>query len=121
MKNKNIEIIPSQSSKQSSRSSIINIENSDVLEIFGIENENISYFESALPLKIFQKGNQLNIQGEKKYRNVLRNVILKTIHEIKFNKNLREKNLIQENLKMQLLNDIENIENFTITKTSKIK
>ena len=119
MKNKNIEIIPSQSSKQSSRSSIVNIENSDVLEIFGIENENISYFESALPLKIFQKGNQLNIQGEKKYRNVLRNAILKTIHEIKFNKNLREKNLIQENLKMQLSKNSENINNFTITKTSK--
>ena len=119
MKNKNIEIIPSQSSKQSSRSSIVNIENSDVLEIFGIENENISYFESALPLKIFQKGNQLNIQGEKKYRNVLRNAILKTIHEIKFNKNLREKNLIQENLKMQLSKNLENIKNFTIIKTSK--
>ena len=119
MKNKQINTISNQQSRQSSKSSIINIENSDVLEIFGINNENLSYFESSLPLKIFQKGNELNIKGEKKYRNILRNVIFKTLTEIKLNKDLREKNLIQENLKMQLLNDTENIENFTITKTSK--
>ena len=119
MKNKQINTISNQQSRQSSKSSIINIENSDVLEIFGINNENLSYFESSLPLKILQKGNKLNIKGEKKYRNILRNVIFKTLTEIKLNKDLREKNLIQENLKMQLLNDTENIENFTITKTSK--
>ena len=119
MKNKQINTISNQQSRQSSKSSIINIENSDVLEIFGINNENLSYFESSLPLKILQKGNKLNIKGEKKYRNILRNVIFKTLTEIKLNKDLREKNLIQENLKMQFSNDIENIENFTITKTSK--
>ena len=119
MKNKQINTISNQQSRQSSKSSIINIENSDVLEIFGINNENLSYFESSLPLKILQKGNKLNIKGEKKYRNILRNVIFKTLTEIKLNKDLRAKNLIQENLKMQLLNNTENIENFTITKTSK--
>ena len=119
MKNKQINTISNQQSRQSSKSSIINIENSDVLEIFGINNENLSYFESSLPLKILQKGNELNIKGEKKYRNILRNVIFKTLTEIKLNKDLRAKNLIQENLKMQLLSDTENIENFTITKTSK--
>jgi len=119
LKNKQINTISNQQSRQSSKSSIINIENSDVLEIFGINNENLSYFESSLPLKILQKGNKLNIKGEKKYRNILRNVIFKTLTEIKLNKDLRAKNLIQENLKMQLLNNTENIENFTITKTSK--
>ena len=119
MKNKQINTISNQPSRQSSKSSVINIENSDVLEIFGINNENLSYFESSLPLKIFQKGNELNIKGEKKYRNILRNAIHKTLTEIKLNKNLREKNLIQENLKMQLSEDTENIKNFTITKTSK--
>ena len=109
MKNKQINTISNQQSRQSSKSSIINIENSDVLEIFGINNENLSYFESSLPLKILQKGNKLNIKGEKKYRNILRNVIFKTLTEIKLNKELREKNLIQENLKMQLLSDTENI------------
>ena len=119
MKNKQINTISNQTSRQPSKSSVINIENSDVLEIFGINNENLSYFESSLPLKIFQKGNELNIKGEKKYRNILRNAIHKTLTEIKLNKNLREKNLIQENLKMQLSKDTENVKNFTITKTSK--
>ena len=119
MKNKQINTISNQPSKKSSKSLVINIENSDVLEIFGINNENLSYFESSLPLKIFQKGNELNIKGEKKYRNILKNAIHKTLTEIKFNKSLREKNLIQENLKMQLSEDTENIKNFTITKTSK--
>ena len=119
MKNKQINTISNQSSRQLSKSSVISIENSDVLEIFGINNENLPYFESSLPLKIFQKGNELSIKGERKYRNILRNAIHKTLTEIKLNKNLREKNLIQENLKMQLLKDTENIKNFTITKTCK--
>ncbi len=100
-------------------SSIINVENSNVLEIFGINNENINYFESTLPLKIFQKGNELNIKGEKKYRDILKSAISKTLTEIKLDKSLRKNNLILENLKMQISNDTANIENFTITKTSK--
>ena len=99
--------------------SIINVENSNVLEIFGINNENINYFESTLPLKIFQKGNELNIKGEKKYRDILKSAISKTLTEIKLDKSLRKNNLILENLKMQISNDTANIENFTITKTSK--
>ena len=99
--------------------SIINVENSNVLEIFGINNENINYFEATLPLKIFQKGNELNIKGEKKYRDILKSAISKTLTEIKLDKSLRKNNLILENLKMQISNDTANIENFTITKTSK--
>ena len=97
----------------------MNINNSDVLEIFGINNVNISFFESILPLNVFQKGNQLNIQGEKKYRNLLRDVILKTIYQIKFNKSIRDKNIIQENLKMRISDTSENVKNLTVTKTSK--
>ena len=119
MKNKNLKIIPHKISNIPSNSSIMNINNSDVLEIFGIDNENISFFEAALPLKVFQKGNKLNIKGEKKYRNLLRNVILQTIHQIKFNKNMRDKNIIQENLKMRISDTLENVKNLTVTKTSK--
>ena len=119
MKNKNLKIIPHKISNIPSNSSIMNINNSDVLEIFGIDNENISFFEAALPLKVFQKGNKLNINGEKKYRNLLRNVILQTIHQIKFNKNMRDKNIIQENLKMRISDTLENVKNLTVTKTSK--
>ena len=119
MKNKKLEILPNKLSKEASKSSVISIDNSSILEIFGINNENISYFESVLPLKIFQKGNQLNIKGEKKYRIALRNAISQTIREIKFNKNLKEKNLIQENLKMQISDVSAKIKNFTVTKTIK--
>ncbi len=119
MKNKNLEIIPHQISNIPSNSLIMNINNSDVLEIFGINNVNISFFESILPLNVFQKGNQLNIQGEKKYRNLLRDVILKTIYQIKFNKSIRDKNIIQENLKMRISDTSENVKNLTVTKTSK--
>jgi len=119
LKNKNLEIIPHQISNIPSNSLIMNINNSDVLEIFGINNINISFFESILPLKVFQKGNQLNIQGEKKYRNLLRDVILKTIYQIKFNKSIRDKNIIQENLKMRISDTSENVKNLTVTKTSK--
>ena len=119
MKNKNLKIIPHQISNIPSNSLIININNSDVLEIFGIDNINISFFESILPLKVFQKGNQLNIQGEKKYRNLLRDVILQTIYQIKFNKSIRDKNIIQENLKMRISDTSENVKNLTVTKTSK--
>jgi len=119
LKNKNLEIIPHQISNIPSNSLIMNINNSDVLEIFGINNVNISFFESILPLNVFQKGNQLNIQGEKKYRNLLRDVILKTIYQIKFNKSIRDKNIIQENLKMRISDTSENVKNLTVTKTSK--
>ena len=119
MKNKNLKIIPHQISNIPSNSLIININNSDVLEIFGIDNVNISFFESILPLKVFQKGNQLNIQGEKKYRNLLRDVILQTIYQIKLNKSIKDKNIIQENLKMRISDTLENVKNLTVTKTSK--
>ena len=36
-------------------STVINIENSEVLNIFGVNNENIDFFERNLPLKIYQK------------------------------------------------------------------
>ena len=97
----------------------INIENSEVLDIFGINNENIAFFEKNLPIEIFQKGNQLTVRGEKKDINLLRNAITKTINEKKNHKKDDTTNTMQENLKMQILNDRENIKNLNVTKTSK--
>jgi len=119
LKNKNLESISKPLSEQVQSSTIINIDNANVLEIFGINNENIDYFESVMPIQIFQMGNQMDIKGDKKYRNILRNAILQTIQEIKSKKNGRENNLMRENLKMQLTNNSENIKKFTVTKTSK--
>ena len=107
--------------EQGQSSIVINIENSEALDVFGINNENINFFEKTLPVKVFQKGNQLIIQGSKKNINTLRTSIIKTINSRKINKKQNsDVNLMQENLKMQILNDEENIKNINITKTAKL-
>ena len=89
-----------------------------MLDIFGVNNENINFFEKSLPLKIYQKGNQLSIQGNKKNIDILKNAIIQTINEKKMKKKINSSiNLMQENLKMYVSNDIKNI---NITKTAKL-
>jgi phosphate starvation-inducible PhoH-like protein len=96
----------------------IHIENSEALDIFGVNNENIDFFEKNLPLKIYQKGNQLIIQGNNKNIDILKSAINLTISEKKMNKNKNHNiNSMQENLKMYISNDVKNI---NITKTSKL-
>ena len=56
LKNKLPNSIDEKTIKQGLSSTVINIENSRVLEIFGVNNENINFFEKSLPLKIYQKG-----------------------------------------------------------------
>ena len=120
MKNKQIKSVSENQKDLTSGSSIINIDNLDVVEIFGVNNENLNFFEDQLPIKVFQKGNQLNIKGEKKYRNILRNAILKTQEDLKSNRKGNNINLMQENLKMQFLNENDKIRNLTVTKTAKL-
>ena len=98
----------------------MNIENAEVLDVFGINNENLGFFEKSLPIKIFQKGNQLTIQGSKKNINILRSSILQTISDKKTNKKNLSNNMMQENLRMQILNNEKNIKNLNITKTAKL-
>ena len=57
LKNKQIKTIYENQKSLTSGSSIINIDNLDVVEIFGINNENLIFFEDQLPIKVFQKGN----------------------------------------------------------------
>ncbi len=106
---------------QGPSSTVIKIENSEALDIFGINNENLSYFEKTLPLKIFQKGNHLIVQGNKKNIDILNKAISQTIKDRKINKKKVDSqiNLMQENLQMQILNDKKNIKNINITKTIK--
>ena len=120
LKNKQIKPISENQKDLTSGSSIINIDNLNVVEIFGVNNENLNFFEDQLPIKVFQKGNQLNIKGEKKYRNILRNAILKTQQDLKSNRKGNNINLMQENLKMQFLNENDKIRNLTVTKTAKL-
>ena len=118
MKNKLLNNTDKKSSLQGINSTVINIDNSEVLDIFGINNENIEFFENNLPLKIFQKGNQLIIQGNKKNTDILKNAITQTISEKKMNKAVNNNfNSMQENLKKSMSNDIKNI---NITKTVKL-
>ncbi len=121
MKNKLLHRDIKINSEQEKNLSTINIENSEALDIFGVNNENVYFFEKILSLKIFQKGNQLNVQGSKKNINLLRSAITKTINDKKIdNKSENNSNMMQENLRMQILNDKRNIKNINITKTTKL-
>ena len=119
MKTTKINTLTEQSFDLNKNSTVLYIENDYALDIFGINNENLDFIEELLPLKIFQKGNQLQIKGEKKLRNLLSNTIFQTLEEIKNKKNKSVNNLMQENIKMSLSNESENIKNFSVAKTTK--
>ena len=119
MKTTKINTLTEQSFDHNKNSTVLYIENDYALDIFGINNENLDFIEELLPLKIFQKGNQLQIKGEKKFRNLLSNTIFQTLEEIKNKKNKSVNNLMQENIKMSLSNESENIKKFAVAKTAK--
>ena len=117
MKNKLLNSTYSENSIQGLSSTVITIENSEALDIFGVNNKNIEFFKKKLPLKICQKGNQLIIQGNKKNRDILKKAINRTINDKKLNKKIKyNMNSMQENLNMYISNDIKNI---NVTKTAK--
>ena len=119
MNTSKINTLTEQSFDHNKNSTVLYIENDYALDIFGINNENLDFIEELLPLKIFQKGNQLQIKGEKKFRNLLSNTIFQTLEEIKNKKNKSVNNLMQENIKMSLSNESENIKKFAVAKTTK--
>ena len=99
---------------------VLDIDHSIAIDIFGINSENIQLFENHFPLKVLQKGNQIQIKGNKNYRNLLKKIILQTVNQLKQkNKNLTL-NLMQENFKMLVNNKSENIKTFAIAKTTKM-
>ena len=103
-----------------SEPTILIIDNSMATDIFGINSENIKLFENQFPLKVFQKGNQIQIRGNKKYRDLLKKIILQTIGQLKEKGTNLTINLMQENLKMLLNNESVNIKNFAVAKTTKM-
>ena len=117
MKNKLLNNTYSENIIQGLNSTVITIENSEALDIFGVNNENIEFFKKKLPLKIYQKGNQLIIHGNKKNRDILKKAINCTINEKKLNKKINySMDSMQKNLNMYISNDIKNI---NVTKTAK--
>ena len=110
MKNKLFNNTNKKTPIQGLSSAVINIENSEALDIFGVNNENVDFFKKNLPLKIYQKGNQLTVKGNKKNIDILKSAINQTIKEKRMDKKVNINiNQMQENLKMHVLNDIKNI------------
>ena len=118
--NKNLKFIKKQNSENYPDSLPINVENVDVVEIFGVNNSNLQFFEKTLSVKIYQKGNQLRVTGEKKKINILRNAISRTIKDLKLKKKTNDINVMQENLKMELLNSNNQTNKLSIIKVNNL-
>ena len=102
-------------------STIINLENSLIVEILGINNENLDYCEKKLNVQIFQKGNIVIISGNKKDRFLVKNTIIRLSKELK-KTDQKKQDGFQEILNMEINNNSVNvnIQNFTVAKTSKL-
>ena len=120
MNNKLIKKSVIDNNLQKDITTVINVGNNEVVEIFGINNENIGYFQKLLSIKVFQKGNQLSLKGSRKNVNILRDAISKTLYEKKIYKAKNIYNQIMENLRMQIINEKEKIKNINVTKTQKL-
>ena len=118
--NKNLKFIKKQNSENYPDSLPINVENVDVVEIFGVNNSNLHFFEKTLSVKICQKGNQLRVTGEKKKINILRNAISRTLKDLKLKKKTNDINLMQENLKMELLTSNNQTNKLSIIKVNNL-
>ena len=95
-------------------STVIKLENSLIVEILGINNENLFFCEAKLNVQILQKGNIIIIHGAQKNRDIVKNTIIKLSKELK-NLDQKNQNSFQEILNMQINNDLneDNIKNFT--------
>jgi phosphate starvation-inducible protein PhoH len=64
-------------------STVVNLENSLIVEILGVNNENLDFCEKKLKVKVLQKGNIVIITGNKKERYIVRNSIILLSRELK--------------------------------------
>ena len=101
-------------------STVVNLENSLIVEILGVNNENLDFCEKKLKVKVLQKGNIVIITGNKKERYIVRNSIIQLSRELK-DPIKKHQNTFREILNMQINNDLDNknIKSFTIAKTTK--
>ena len=101
-------------------STVVNLENSLIVEILGVNNENLDFCEKKLKVKVLQKGNIIIITGNKKERYIVRNSIIQLSRELK-DPIKKHQNTFKEILNMQINNDLDNknIKSFTIAKTTK--
>jgi phosphate starvation-inducible PhoH-like protein len=101
-------------------STVVNLENSLIVEILGVNNENLDFCEKKLNVKVLQKGNIIIITGNKKERYTVRNSIIQLSRELK-DPIKKHQNTFKEILNMQINNDLDNknIKSFAIAKTTK--
>ena len=88
-------------------STVVNLENSLIVEILGVNNENLDFCEKKLKVKVLQKGNIVIITGNKKERYIVRNSIILLSRELK-DPIKKHQNTFKEILNMQINNDLDN-------------
>ena len=82
-------------------STVVNLENSLIVEILGVNNENLDFCEKKLKVKVLQKGNIVIITGNKKERYIVRNSIIQLSRELK-DPIKKHQNTFKEILNMQI-------------------
>ena len=119
MSNKKIKLVSSLQENTTQNTEVFEIDNFQAIDIFGINNTNLQLFEDRLPIQVFQKGNQLIVKGDKKYRKILFDAISKTINDQNQNLNKDTKNQMIENLDSQILQSESENQKFFVLETEK--
>ena len=119
MSNKKIKLVSSSQENTAQKTEVFEIDNFQAIDIFGINNKNLQLFEDKLPIQVFQKGNQLIVKGDKKYRKILFDAISKTINDQKQNLNKDTKNQMIKNLDSQILQSESENQKFFVLETEK--
>ena len=119
MSNKKIKLVSSLQENTTQNTEVFEIDNFRAIDIFGINNKNLQLFEDRLPIQVYQKGNQLIVKGDKRYRKILFDAISKTINDQKKDLNKDTKNQMIENLDTQILQSESTNQKFSVLETEK--
>ena len=119
MSNKKIKLVSSLQENTTQNTEVFEIDNFQAIDIFGINNKNLQLFEDRLPIQVYQKGNQLSVKGDKRYRTILFDAISKTINDQKKDLNKDTKNQMIENLDTQILQSESTNQKFSVLETEK--
>ena len=119
MSNKKIKLVSSLQENTTQNTEVFEIDNFRAIDIFGINNKNLQLFEDRLPIQVYQKGNQLIVKGDKRYRKILFNAISKTINNQNLDLNKDTKNQMIDNLESQILQSESANQKFSVLETEK--
>jgi Phosphate starvation-inducible protein PhoH, predicted ATPase len=119
LSNKKIKLVSSLQENTTQNTEVFEIDNFRAIDIFGINNKNLKLFEDRLPILVYQKGNQLIVKGEKRYRKILFDAISKTINNQNLDLNKDTKNQMIDNLESQILQSESANQKFSVLETEK--